>query len=462
MFYPPVSCGLLCGALGPSKLVNFSAGDKVSKLHKEIYYHVGVKLKLLGHENKSTPASFSVTYARGPMDEGSLLSAASCTQHFRKSYRLNHHLPKEYIHRLSMLKHQLECVYLNDLYAQMCDNLLENHEVGTKDTEKITCEEDTDFMFQKEQQEYDAEESAIKCWNEDEDGAPHYTSSGSSLGFSRRNSLLEEETEEEMCVEKTTQLLQKLVRVDSVRSYGSSGFSRLHSLLEEFQDDTTEEDSNEETFDVALSSKPGASVEKTSFSKTSSSLEERDAAIAESEVTREASSPWELDEDAELVIRDNVNDQQSNGLLEEQESLSSSDTFFPLQQAMDSNIYVSTITHVQFEDPLPMISNEQADKTNFLLHREGQIEESTPLSVSSCTAGAECRDEAEEDTHVADALEKNTLRSAAADIANHTIPIQHYAIQSEKVDFGINETIPSRQWCKMFPYALEEKVCFCI
>lgn len=461
MFYPPVSCGFLCGALGPSKLVNFNAGDKVSKLHKEIYYHVGVKLKLLGHENKSTPASFSVTYARGPMDEGSLLSAASCTQHFKKSYRLNHHLPKEYIHRLSMLKHQLECVYLNDLYAQMCDNLLENHEVGLKDTEKLTCEGDTGFIYQKEQKEYTAEESTISCWNEDEDGAPHYTSSGSSLGFSRRNSLLEEEMEEENCVEKTNQLLGKLVRVDSARSYGSSSFSRLHSLLEEFQDETSEEDSNEEFFDVALSSKPGTPGEITSFSNTSSSLEERDAAIAGSEVTREAPSPWGSEEDAELVMGDNVNDRRSNGLLKDQETLTSSDTLFPLQHAMESNIYVSTINHVQFEDALPMIRNEEADKINFLFHREGLIEENTPLSVSNYTAGVECRDESEEDTVVADVLE-TTQRSVAADVADHPILMHRYAIQSEKVDFGINETISSRQWCKMIPFALEEKVCFCI
>jgi hypothetical protein len=450
MFYPPVSCGLLCGALGPSRFVNCSGGDKISKIHKEIYYHVGVKLKLLGHENKSTPASFSVTYARGPLDEGSLLSAASCTQHFRKSYRLNHHLPKEYIYRLSMLKHQLECVYLNDLYAQMCENLLENHETGLNDTGKSISEEGNDYMFQKE---HEAEESTTTFWNQDEDEAPHYTSSGSSLGFSRRNSLLEE-MDGENCEEKASHILQKLVRVESNCSYGSSSFSRLHSLLEEFQDETSEEESNEEILDAVLSSKTGTPAEITSFSNILSSLEELDVTITDSEITREA--PLEFVEEAELVTEEKLNDRQSNGFFEGNGALASPGIFVPTQYAMESNFYVSTINHVQFEDALPMIRDEETDTINFLFHREGLIEENTTLSVSNCSSGAECRDEAEEEMPAV-----NTLM-AAADVANHPVSIHHYAIQSEKIDFDITETISSRQWCKMIPFALEEKVCFCI
>jgi hypothetical protein len=232
----------------------------------------------------------------------------------------------------------------------------------------------------------------------------------------------------------------------------------LHSLLEEFQDETSEEESNEEILDAVSSSKTGTPAEITSFSNILSSLEERNVTITDSEITREA--PLELAEEAELVTEEKINDRQSNGFFEGNGALASPGIFIPTQYAIESN--VTTINHVQFEDALLMISNEEADTINFLFHREGLSEDNTALSVSNCSSGPECRDEAEEDTPAVNTSEATTLRPVAADVANHPISVHHYAIQSEKIDFDITETISSRQWCKMIPFALEEKVCFCI
>ncbi len=459
IFYPPASCGSLCGAFGPSKFVNLSEGDRTSRIHKEIYYHVGVKLKLLGNDNKSAPASFSVTYARGPLNGGNLLSAASCTQHFRRSYRLNHHLPKEYIYRLSMLKHQLECVYLNDLYAHMCENLLENHESGQKDAEITTGEENPEFSCYTEKE---ADENPLTCWTQEEEKeAPHYTSSGSSLGersFSRLNSLLED-MEEENLEEGPGEISPKLFRGESECTLETTSFSRLHSLLEELHDETSEEESFEEMLDGVSEVKSNSLVEKTNFSLLQMSPEEREVETNDEQTTNEVS--FKLTEQKTLEVVDDENKGQSNFIGISQNpsqiaAVSTTSTFDPVRiiDMKTQNEYFPQI-----------IDKEEVDISNLLLHREGFSDENSAHSFSKNSFGEEFRDEAEQDMSGTNTLEEMVPMSVTAGEAKLSISTHHCNIQSQKINFDINDStgsISSRQWCKIIPFSIEEKVCFCI
>ena len=104
---PPASTGTLLRALSPAALL-YSAfiGDGS---HTEIYYHVGVKLKLFGEDEASTSGPFKITYSRGQWNQDLFVPAAAAC--------VSHHYGREYSVRLLKAKNKLEAMNLNDLYA---------------------------------------------------------------------------------------------------------------------------------------------------------------------------------------------------------------------------------------------------------------------------------------------------------------------------------------------------------
>jgi len=126
----------------------------------------------------------------------------SFAEHFRKRYRLHHHLPKEYIYRLSMVKHELECVYLNDLYESICEsrqaNRSDEHEFEHGDVQTEFVEESlkTEFGFDEEDQ---SDQSVTEILGDGEVKAFNGAFNGPSTGercFLRLRSILETFEEE--------------------------------------------------------------------------------------------------------------------------------------------------------------------------------------------------------------------------------------------------------------------------
>lgn len=103
---PPASTMTTLAAFSPAALL-YSLARK-DGTHNEIYYHVGVKLKLFGEED-APPSPFKISYSRGDWKQDMFsISAARY---------VTHHYCKEYYVRLTKLKAQLEKMYLNDVYA---------------------------------------------------------------------------------------------------------------------------------------------------------------------------------------------------------------------------------------------------------------------------------------------------------------------------------------------------------
>jgi len=226
MFYPPASCGLLCGALGSRKLVDSSEHSESNKIHKEIYYHVGVKLKLFDVDNASA-SPYKIKYSKGPSNDGWLTNVTSFTEHFRKRYRLHHHLPKEYIYRLSMVKHELECVYLNDLYESICESQQANRsdeqefEHGDVQMEFVEESVNAEFVFDEEDE---SDQSVTETLGDGEEKAIDCAFIGPSTG--------------ERC------------------------FLRLRSILETFEDENVEEGENAAIEQKSLALEGGESISK--------------------------------------------------------------------------------------------------------------------------------------------------------------------------------------------------------
>jgi len=103
---PPASTLTTLAAFSPAALI-YSLYKNDGK-HSEVYYHVGVKLKLFGEEEASK-SPFKISYSRGDWKQDLFnLSAARY---------VTHHYCKEYSVRIKKLQPILEKLHLNEVYA---------------------------------------------------------------------------------------------------------------------------------------------------------------------------------------------------------------------------------------------------------------------------------------------------------------------------------------------------------